>query len=1040
MTSDHTARIAQLEAEIAALTTSIEALANMPDSQRPLIEQRAARQAELERLHQSPAPQLNDVQADRDVNIATQQTINNFFGGKAPEDGKALLDAYLRALIDQLAPLRLARMTSRRQSGRGESLLPPLQLADVFTNLSIENKTLVIAEQTFTAAESEAALKQLDTQQRSPDDVPPEEVRETRLWFHDEPDAGFYERIGKRQGESLSLSDLPPETVLRWTASRPQLALEALHQHSRLVLLGAPGSGKSTALTYLTLLLALALHDPAQHTLPFGWDAAPVPILCPLGRVANALQRKHEKQSDTALLWQELATLLQGEGQDGEQVRDGLVPYLKPALRSGAVLLLFDGLDEVPATPGEDGVSLRTRVSRAVQELARKELPRATRVALTSRVVPYEQAAASASAADDWRLAADDGWVVQRIAPFAFGQVRQFVGNWYAAACRADGAVYPPAVGEQRAAGLLEQLAASERLKKLVESPLLLTMLALLHYNKETGELPRDRARLYDECVELLLDRWEPQRQAGMVLPGLLERLGIAELARTDDLRAVMHRVALQAHDRPPAPGDGRGMLRGSELEGEMSRFLRRLRCGNIEQKLAEFERALRDEAGLLHELGDDVYAFPHLTFQEYLAACALAGDPQMAQRAYGYWSSGDSSRWREVLLLMVGRLRQRETVETQGLEWLRVLLNRTTPDGNEKSSQQHAQDALLAADSYQEWEGRAALASFESDEIEQHEQRLARGLVAGIETYPGMAFEERLRAAGFLGELGDPRFPVTIDDWQRELRRRKQQFGQAAGYFGYVLPGTYHIGGWDDGQAAADITLPEFWIARLPITVAQFALFVAEGYTADAERWWTPKGWQWKENRRRRHPWGWNDPRYTAANQPVIGVTWYEARAYCAWLTEHLRDSLAPGMLIRLPTEAEWEAAAAFDAAGQRRRYPWGSSEPSLDHAVYDASGLQAAAPVGCCPAGAAACGALDMAGNVWEWCNNSYRDYPRASNKGREDFTPRESEVSLRGSYWNAKSTNVRCGARLRDFPDDVGLDLGFRIVVAPPLAHLS
>src|SRR6185436_18175923 len=123
--------------------------------------------------------------------------------------------------------------------------------------------------------------------------------------------------------------------------------------------------------------------------------------------------------------------------------------------------------------------------------------------------------------------------------------------------------------------------------------------------------------------------------------------LGIDQLATADDLRAVMHAVAFAAHDRPPDPGDGRGVLRGAELEGEMSRFLRRLRCDHVDERLGEFEQALRDETGLLQEIGDDAYMFPHLTFQEYLAACALADNPQLVETAYRAWSGLDSDRWR---------------------------------------------------------------------------------------------------------------------------------------------------------------------------------------------------------------------------------------------------------------------------------------------------------------------------------------------------------------------------------------------------------
>jgi formylglycine-generating enzyme required for sulfatase activity len=244
-----------------------------------------------------------------------------------------------------------------------------------------------------------------------------------------------------------------------------------------------------------------------------------------------------------------------------------------------------------------------------------------------------------------------------------------------------------------------------------------------------------------------------------------------------------------------------------------------------------------------------------------------------------------------------------------------------------------------------------------------------------------------------------------------------------------------YKIGGWETDEPAADVSLSPFWIARFPITVAQFAPFVEQGYSAEAERWWTPEGWKWRNQRDRLAPWGWDDPAYSGANQPVIGVTWYEATAFCAWLSEQFAVALPRGYVLRLPSEAEWEAAAAYDAQMQRRTYPWGEAEPTTELAIYDASGLQRPAPVGCCPAGAAACGALDLAGNVWEMTTSSVKAYPAQSGVIKEDFTPRDFDVPFRGGSYYQNSTSVRCGARLRNPPGYVGIgSLGFRIVLAP------
>src|SRR5262249_40864270 len=148
--------------------------------------------------------------------------------------------------------------------------------------------------------------------------------------------------------------------------------------------------------------------------------------------------------------------------------------------------------------------------------------------------------------------------------------------------------------------------------------------------------------------------------------------------------------------------------------------------------------------------------------------------------------------------------------------------------------------------------------------------------------------------------------------------------------------------------------------------------------------------------------------------NQPVIGVSWYEAMAYCAWLHQQcsmhgqgvtrVAEPLAAllsteGWQVRLPTEAEWEKAAGWDAdTRKQRRYAWGDT--------WDASKANAvgqvgyACAVGVFPAGAAACGALDMTGNVWEWTLSQYAEYPYKPY-ARNDPAGEARRV-LRGGAW--------------------------------------
>jgi formylglycine-generating enzyme required for sulfatase activity len=277
--------------------------------------------------------------------------------------------------------------------------------------------------------------------------------------------------------------------------------------------------------------------------------------------------------------------------------------------------------------------------------------------------------------------------------------------------------------------------------------------------------------------------------------------------------------------------------------------------------------------------------------------------------------------------------------------------------------------------------------------------------------------------------------FPSRLVEWKREVQHVQEQFGETNGYWCYVKPGVYLLGGWDRSDSRARITLPSFWIGRYPITVSQYATFIADGgYTEEGQRWWTAHGWKWKMLKNRKQPGQWNDPNFNGDDQPVIGLSWYEAMAFACWLSSQLIGALPRGYAIRLPSEAEWEAAQTFDANMQRRYYPWGDEDPSPDRAVYEQGELGRTAPVGTCPAGACACGAEDMAGNVWEWTGSSSHEYPMQSDKLHRDVAPSQWDVPVRGGSWWDYRTFMRCGTRDRYRPDFPAHIFGFRLVLGP------
>jgi formylglycine-generating enzyme required for sulfatase activity len=154
--------------------------------------------------------------------------------------------------------------------------------------------------------------------------------------------------------------------------------------------------------------------------------------------------------------------------------------------------------------------------------------------------------------------------------------------------------------------------------------------------------------------------------------------------------------------------------------------------------------------------------------------------------------------------------------------------------------------------------------------------------------------------------------------------------------------------------------------------------------------------------------------------NHPRENVSWYEAVAFCRWLSHKLGDD------VRLPTEAEWEKAARWN--GQRSlEYPYGDTyDPTKANGRDTGIGLTSA--VGLFLEGAAPCGAMDMSGNVWEWVSSVYADYPYRADDGREDLAGNAARV-LRGGSWDYVVNVVRGAVRLRGSPDVRDGDFGFR-----------
>lgn len=266
-----------------------------------------------------------------------------------------------------------------------------------------------------------------------------------------------------------------------------------------------------------------------------------------------------------------------------------------------------------------------------------------------------------------------------------------------------------------------------------------------------------------------------------------------------------------------------------------------------------------------------------------------------------------------------------------------------------------------------------------------------------------------RIEAANVLGKIGDPRFapPNLTPEWLP------------------VPEGDTILGDdeFDPDRMKHEVKLAAYRIARFPITNAQYLEFVKAA-----------------DHRPPRH---WHRGQYPAnsANHPVTYVSWHDARAYCDWLTKVLRESgeIKGDLVVRLPTEAEWERAAR---GSDERLYPWGDIWNS-GLCNSSESGLHSPSPVGIYLGGTSPIGAEEMAGNVFEWTSSawglewSFSDFtfPYSDNDGREDPDIIGYRV-LRGGSWYHDQTYAQCTFRHRALPGMSQYAYGFRSVIAHPL----
>jgi len=720
-----------------------------------------------------------------------------------------------------------------------------------------------------------------------------------------------------------------------------------------LVVLGDPGSGKTTHLRRLLLWVV------REGTQALGLPADTIPVFLPL--------------RDLRSLDAGLPELLQAQLDGNPHLRtdEGFSARL---LARGRLLFLLDGLDEIPS------LGDRQRVVAWIEEAIVAHAD--SRFVVTSRYAGYRPL----------RQQFSSRFLELHLRFLTTEQATDFVHNWFRIVETTFAA--DRRLAEAKAAEAADELLAtlssgdfrSARVFELTRNPLLLTAICLVA--RDRGHLPRRRADLFDECVNVLLERWRDAKKLGVSLDARSARL-------------VLQPVAYWLHER-----EGRTRATAAELAPVIEPVLARIGGGGLTAQ--RFLDTIRDESGLLTGWSDDSYGFLHLGFQEYLAARHIRSraleDPEtrireLAERFGESW-------WREVTLLLLsldepsyfGRLmtevvrlpsfREHEalvqaclldTVEFVPEPFLRLLEEEPGEDEQRWGRQLVAVRALRAQD--------PALLEPLAERLREHPDPAMSGLfgrelvftvseVIAISdtTLPALepsGLELVLVPEGRF-EMGSTKAEQQRWGPEEEWRRRASR------------ESPLHVVG-----------IASFYLATRPVTNEQYARFLAA-------------------NPGTREPEEWGNSSFNRPEQPVVGVSWHEANAYCRWAR------------VVLPTEAQWEYACR---AGSTTSFWSGDEEEDLDRVGWYSGNslgrLHAVAEKTANPFGL-----YDMHGNVWEWCLDQYGPYDLPVRTGTgERIVAHGQRGIVRGGGFNYDGRYARSASRSLVSPSSRWPVLGFR-----------
>lgn len=803
--------------------------------------------------------------------------------------------------------------------------------------------------------------------------------------FNDEEVKAFGDRFGVPQRLNELLSDLTEDK------SKPK---------SGFVVLGDPGSGKSTFVKWLAKVFA----ENKGKSLGIGNR---LPIVMSFREYVTTLD---DDMGLTQAIVEYCKKRLESD-----------LPYerlFNQALSSGKALVLLDGLDEV-----KDATKRQTVVNQ-VSDYVSAHREKGNLFVLTSRIVGYKDAPIKLDCLETCTLS-----------DFENEEIESFIQKWTNAVESEANRNPTIAKGEAKtyADNLRRAIQRSRGVRQLASNPLLLTIMALMQRQGIT--LPDRRVELYGKYIEVLLKHWLAARS----LSSKAESAPDIDLASTIPLLA---QLALWIQETSP----GRGIVNSADAKQKLSEIYANAGDPKPEESAKRLLENAHEDSNLLLELGSGQYGFIHLQLMEYLAGLAIAYKAETSEgqiEVVNLLSQhiDDESDWREVILLAFGCLAIERKSARVASEIMRKLLD-------QKPGKPGQVESLLGE----------AIADIGLSVITPDiRKEIFDALLLTLGDTARVDAPHRAAAGRALARLGDPREEVM------KVEAMKFCF-VPAGPFDMGSDNTDELALSREKLLRENVEVPAFWISQHPISNAQFAQFVKAGGYNKPEYWVEAKAVGYRFDGPHDYGEPYSLPNHPAVGitwfEALAFTRWLtetqtlRGRGLMAALpseTEWEKAARGGHARMRQPKVEDIGGIASgmpldvemlIEPAPNRRIYPWGNDKPDDTRANFDGAGINSTSALGCFPLGASPYGCQDMSGNVWEWCftkwQDNYEHYREDEAFNKEVFKD-DRRVVRGGSYFDG-DRHVRCAYRIGDDYDPFNLYLGFRLVLRSHLPLIS